>query len=187
MKYWHGNTLTTEPATEPITKAETKLWLKIDDDITDDDIIDSLIESARKLAEDYCNRAFIDQSWTLSLDCMPEEIYLPKGYLDSVTSVNVYSDAGVASLQDSTYYQVVTGENGMLFLESGYSWDTTTRPEDQMRIIYKVGYGDATTDIPEGLKTAIKQLVAYLYENRETTELPGLIKSLLNPYKIYNI
>lgn len=184
---WGKLELTTEPATEPVTLAEMKLWLKIDSDTTDDDLITSLIETARKKAEQYCNRAFIDQTWTMSLDSQPFEIYLPKGYLDSVTSVTVYADDGTTTAQSSDDYQVVTGEGGMLFLESGNTWTTTTRPRDLMRVVFKVGYGASADDVPEGIRTGIKQLVAQMYEDRENTELSELTKSVLSPYKIFMI
>ena len=188
MEYWHSLTLTTEPTVEPVTKAEAKLYLKQPDSITADDLlIESLIKSARKLAEDYCNRAFIDQTWTLVLNCTPDTITIPKGYLDSITSINVYSDDGTATLQASTMYQVETGEGATVFLESGNTWTSTTRPYGQMRIAFKAGYGGATTDIPEGLKTGIKQLILQMYEDRGNTELTPLTRSVLNPYKLYNI
>ena len=188
MEYWHSLTLTTEPTVEPVTKAEAKLYIKQPDSITaDDDLIDSLIETARKLAEDYCNRAFIDQTWTLSLNATPDIIPIPKGYLDSITSINVYADDGTATLQDSDDYQVVTGEGATVFLESSNSWTSTTRPVDQMRIVFKAGYGAAATSVPEGIKTGIKQLILQMYEDRGNTELTSLTRSVLQPYKLYNI
>jgi len=187
MKYWHKLELTTNPLIEPVTLAEMKLYMKRDEDTTDDTLIESIIESARKKAEDYCNRAFIDQSWTLSLNHSPGIINIPKGYLDSITSINIVSDLGVSTLQASTIYQTETGENGLIMLESGNSWTSSTRPRGEMVIIFKAGYGALVTDIPEGLKTGIKQIAAYLYENRESTEVPKLIMGVLNPYKVFNI
>lgn len=188
MRYWHSLTLTTEPAIEPVTLAEMRLWQKVDDGVTeDDDILESLIKTARKKAEDYCNRAFIDQTWTLSLNAMPSIIYLPKGFLDSATSINVVADDGTSTLQAASIYQVETGENGTVFLESGSTWTTSTRPIGSLVVVYVAGYGGAATNIPEGIKTGIKQLAAQMYEDREDTELTSLIKSVLNPYKVFNI
>ncbi len=188
MEYWNKLELTTEPATEPVTLDELRLWLKIDDGVTtDNDLLESLIKTARKKAEDYCNRAFINQTWTLSLNASPEIINIPKGYLDSITSINIVSDLGVSTLQDSTMYQVETGESGIVFLETGNTWTTSTRPVGEMIVVFKAGYGALVTDVPEGLKTGIKQIASYLYENREAMDVPDLIMGVLNPYKVFNI
>ena len=185
MECFNSLNLTTEPIEEPITTAEAKLWMK--QDFTDDDtLIASLIKSARKMAEQYCNRAFVDQSWTLSLNCMPGIIPLPKGYIDSVTSVKVIADDGTSTTEAATKYQVKTGDEGKLVLESGQTWTTSDGKIGVMEIEYVVGYGDSD-DVPDGIKTAIKQLTAYIYENREMQDLPRFAKTLLEPYRIYNI
>ena len=188
MENWLSLTLTTEPALEPVTQAEAKLYIKQPVSITTDDLlIDSLIKTARKLAEDYCNRAFIDQTWTMVLNDTPNIIEIPKGYLDSITSINIIDEDGVATLQAATMYQVEDGEAAIVFLETGESWTSTTRLLGQMRVVFKSGYGSLVTDIPEGIKTGIKQLILQLYEDRGNTELTSLTRSVLQPYKLYNI
>ena len=185
---WLSLNRTTDALTEPVTLSEVKLWLKIaTTETTDDDLITSLIKTARIKCEQYTNRSFIDQSWTLRLDCSPDSICLPKPPLDSVTSINILADDGTTTLQDSDDYQVIPDEGSVVFLETGNSWTTSTRPFGQMVIVYKSGYGDAAANVPDTIKTVIKQLTAYFYENREETEIPGFIESALNNYKVYNV
>lgn len=52
---------------EPVTVAEAKLHLRIDN-ADDDDLISVLITSARKWAEDYCDRTFVESKYTMELD-----------------------------------------------------------------------------------------------------------------------
>ena len=64
--------ITTEPATEPLTLTEAKEHLRVDG--TDEDtLITSIITVARKLCENYTNRAFITQTWTQTEDFISDE------------------------------------------------------------------------------------------------------------------
>jgi len=52
---------------EPVSLAEAKLHLRIDN-TDDDDLISALITTARKWAEDYCDRTFVQSKYTMLLD-----------------------------------------------------------------------------------------------------------------------
>jgi hypothetical protein len=56
-----------EVGVEPVTLAEAKLHLRIDSS-DDDDLISALITTARKWAEDYCDRTFVESRYTMMLD-----------------------------------------------------------------------------------------------------------------------
>jgi len=56
-----------EEGAEPVTLADAKLHLRIDSS-DDDDLISALITTARRWAEDYCDRTFVVSQYTLSLD-----------------------------------------------------------------------------------------------------------------------
>ena len=60
-------TLVSAPATEPVSLAEVKSYLRIDG-TADDAVLTILIASARRSAEEYTKRAFITQTWQLTLD-----------------------------------------------------------------------------------------------------------------------
>ena len=56
---------------------------------------------------------------------------------------------------------------------------------------YTVGYGTASTDVPEGIRQAVLITIGNFYENRQSvitgrtaTELPLSSQYLLNQYKI---
>jgi uncharacterized phiE125 gp8 family phage protein len=180
--------LITGPATEPVTRANIAAndYLK-DLDFSNEkevDLFDNyLIPSARMLTEKYMNRAIISQTWELRFDLQPDYIYFPKGNLTSVSTVKTISETGIETTETSSHYTVVTGENGLLFLNPGYSWTSTTRPRSMFHVRFVCGWADAD-NVPEIIKNAIMQTLVHLYENRESTVIPGIAKILMDGYKI---
>ena len=85
-------------------------------------------------------------------------------------------------------YRVDTSENsyGRVSLKIGSNWPTH-RNFASFIVEFKVGYGDEAADVPDGLKQAILQLIASLYENREVSDISGEVKFLLWPFKILRI
>lgn len=85
-------------------------------------------------------------------------------------------------------YSVEYGINvpGRVQLRSGYSWPTH-RNFSSFWVEFIAGYGDAATDVPEGLKQGILQLLSHLYENRGAEEIPKGLKALFWPYKIMRL
>jgi uncharacterized phiE125 gp8 family phage protein len=81
----------------------------------------------------------------------------------------------------------------------GAVWPVPTRLTNGIGIEYVAGYGSDGTDVPEAIRTAIRQLVAHWYEHRgeaataATTRgtvitpavpVPLVIQALLDPYRI---
>ena len=60
---------TADAAVEPVTLADMKAYLRIPaSDTTQDTYITALIKAARKWAEEYTRRAFVEQTWVLWFD-----------------------------------------------------------------------------------------------------------------------
>ena len=51
-------------------------------------------------------------------------------------------------------------------LKSGATWPVALRANNAIEISYTSGYGDAAADVPAPVKRAVKQMAAYLYQNR---------------------
>jgi uncharacterized phiE125 gp8 family phage protein len=57
-------------------------------------------------------------------------------------------------------------------------------------VTYVAGYGDASTDIPEGIRQAVRMMVAHFYENREAVteaklmDVPVGVRHLLMKYRV---
>jgi len=151
---------------------------------SDDDYITKLITVSRETIERISGRAFVTQTWELALDEFPiaAKIRLPLAPLQSVTSVKYYDTDETEATFSSDYYHVDTyDEPGNVFLSYGSTWPSTTlRTVNGVIIRYVCGQGDAASDVTERYKTAIMQLIAELYENREITVVGTIIKKLQN-------
>jgi uncharacterized phiE125 gp8 family phage protein len=179
-----GLKLVTPPAAEPLTLAEAKAHLRVDS-ASEDDLITGLIKAAREWCEEYQNRAYITQTWDLCLDAFPESpSYLPKPPLQSIASFKYYDKEGTEHVFDAADYVVDTaGFKGRISLAYGKSWPSVTlQPMNGVVIQFVAGYGDAVTDVPERIRSAIKLLIGHLYENREATSIKALSEV---PFAIY--
>ena len=89
MKYQ----ITSQPAVEPISLTEAKDHLRIDG--TDEDTyLATIITAARKYCEQYCNRAFITQTWKQYPDDFSDGMKLSINPVQSVTSITYYDEDG---------------------------------------------------------------------------------------------
>jgi len=168
--------LITPPTTEPVSVETAKLFLRVDD-TSDDALITSLIKAAREKGEELSRRAFITQTWEVTMDEWPHEleIELLRPPLQSVTSVKYIDIDDVEHTVDfSTYYAVTKSEPGELVFKTLQS--SSLRREGAVTVRFVAGYGSAASDVPERIKSAIMSLVAHWYENRESQNVPHDIR-----------
>jgi Phage gp6-like head-tail connector protein len=88
-----------EQGTEPVTLAEAKLHLRIDN-TDDDDLISALITTARKWAEDYCDRTFVESTYTMMLDSFYGAIGSPVQFGLKADGNNIEGRQGVVPQLD---------------------------------------------------------------------------------------
>lgn len=163
----------------------------------DDTYVTNLITVARQAIEKITGRAFITQTWELALDKFPmcDYIVLPYAPLQSVTSVTYYdTDETSATFSSDDYIADTYSEPGRVYLGYGKTWPSITlQPVNGVVVRYVCGDGDAASDVDEIYKTAIKILVAELYENREVTaptymhELPFGAQQLIGFDRIISV
>jgi len=201
--------LVTPPAAEPITLSEAKAHARIDAS-ADDALLTPLITAARQWAEKYTNRAFITQTFRLSVDQFSAAAHLecdgpcagpiagakaraflrlPRPPLQSIASVQYFDDNDDAVTWPADNYFVDTsGEPGRLALRSGCVWPDAARLANGLVITYAAGYGASAAAVPDAIKVAIRQLVAHWYEHRGDTEqtpgVPQAVLALLEPYRV---
>jgi hypothetical protein len=130
---------------EPVSLTEMKLWMKVDF-TSDDSIISSLITTARRVLEKYMGITMGQRTYTMQMEVCDDWVDVPYGPLDSVTSITRID--GVGATEAITDYEV--RNRRILLNQTGI-----------MEIVY-----DASFTVPEDLKTDIKKLVAYYYQNR---------------------
>ncbi len=189
-----GLTLDTAPASEPVTTAEAKTHARVLGS-DEDTLIGTYITAARKLIEDWSGRAFINQTWDLTLDIFPgvDYIEMPKAPLSSVSSITYTDTAGDSQTLASSEYNVDTNrEPGIIRLADGSSWPATDEIPNAVTIQFVAGYGATSASVDERYILAIKMLVAHWYSNREPvvkgtilTPVPLSIKSLIDSDRIF--
>jgi hypothetical protein len=205
------NKLMTPPAVEPVSVAEAKQHARIE--YPDDDaLVAGLITAARQVCELELARAFVSQTWETYLHGWPSAWgssgtpyhggYIPQtlGYpysplamiqidnpnLISVASIHYVDTNGAVQSLDPSAYQVDPGAPGRIYPGYGQAWPAVRSFPGAITVNYLAGYGPAATDVPECIRTAIKMMVAELYENRELTAAQAynqnpIFKCLLAP------
>jgi hypothetical protein len=203
-------TLVTGPAAEPVILDEAKAWLRIDG--TDSDAqLAALITASYQLCEQWLRRSLISQTWKLTLDLaecpggepwwdgaqdgaisslyggLPQTVELPKGPVQSITSVTTYDLDDTSSTFASTNYRVDSaGER--LVLNYGALWPSNLRAKAAAEITYVTGYGATSTSVPQPIKTGILIQTATLYEQRGMCGDPDGVapgaRQLWNPYRV---
>lgn len=213
--------LVTGPAAELATTAVAKSWLRVDDS-TDDTLIDGLVVAARELAEAYTGRKFITQTWRLWLDYFPGslgetlwfngyregaiaevdgpvkyEIDLKLAPVSSITSVKYFDTSSSEATFSSSNYFLASDANspGRLALNKNVTWPSTElRPAKAVQVDFVVGHGAASTAVPTSIITAVKMMLAHMYEHRgddlasspsiTSEKIPVTALRLLEPYRI---
>jgi uncharacterized phiE125 gp8 family phage protein len=186
---YRGHVIVTPPASEPVTLQSVKDALIVTGS-TDDAILTEYIAVAREYIEETTGLAMITQVWRLSLDAWPNgreewwdgwrqgsrsELYggaaaleLPRYPLLSITTVTVYDEDGddtavtVADTFDVDIYQ----RPGRMVLKRGAVWPVALRAANAIQIVYSAGFGASGTLVPAPLRSAVRQMAAYLYTHR---------------------
>jgi len=173
----------------PVTTSEAKDWLRLD--IADDDtMIGGLLLAATHYAETFTGRTLVTATKYHYLTGWEYPIELPEFPLVSVTSIKYIDPDGVEQTLAAALYDVDTViEPGCVRLGYGDSWPALRGDENGITITYVAGYG-AAADVPDGLKVAIKMMVANWYENREAVSegqklspVPMAVEMLLWQYR----
>jgi uncharacterized phiE125 gp8 family phage protein len=140
---------------------------------TDDAYLQLLITTAREYCEDFQRRAYITQTWRMTLDWFPHgEIEIPKGMLQTIDEVAYLdSDGSETVLVEDTDYIVTTdGILGKIAPLYSQIWPTAVLyPLNPVSITYTCGYGDTAVYVPGKVRQAMYMLISHWYENRIAT------------------
>ncbi len=189
------------PTAQVVTTDELKSHLRIDTN-DENDLLATYISAATIMAENYCNRHFLNHRYKLYFyNDLPSKfsLYYPDVTIDiSSTTANerdglFYRFKGTS---DTTGY-VSTGD----FYVNRFSnpcyvgiIDFTYEP-DQLTLVdpanymfrFHTGMGTAASDVPDAIKQAIKLIAGDMYFFREDRkrQFPMASEILLQPYKCY--
>ena len=146
------------PTVEPLTAAEAKARLNINDDVSDE-VMNAYITAARQRidgADGWLGRALNTQTWEGRADTFPTcdggRIYIPLPPLQTVTVAYLDANGDPQALVEGTDYQVVQAQRP--YIVPLTAWPTVTGI-DGVTIEFVVGYGDAGSDVPEPIRTAV--------------------------------
>jgi uncharacterized phiE125 gp8 family phage protein len=146
------------------------------------------INAAVRRAINYCERSFLDETWTLTLDTFPGVIYLPMGEVSSVTSVKYWDSDSQNTLVEGTDYRV---QHNRVYPIDSWPTDLDSDRLGAVEVIYVAGEGSSlTASKHDDFVTAVLLDVGDYYENRQTHSAEELYRNpayqmLLDPYKIY--
>jgi uncharacterized phiE125 gp8 family phage protein len=142
---------------------------------TGDPLLFDLIQTVRHDLDGNKGRlgeALITQTWELALDGFPtcDQIVLPLPPLREVVSVT-YDDAnGDEQTMSADDYIVDTrSRRGRIVLKPGASWPAAGVSINSVRVQFVAGYGEAC-DLPAYYRTAMRLMLAYLWEHRGDDE-----------------
>lgn len=183
-----GLQLAVAPAAEILSTADAKEFLRIDT-AAEDELIAAFILTARLWVEKYLGKALVTQEWKATYESFHvsenDTVQLPMGSLQSVESVKYYDSDDVLQTVSTSDYYVDTLKARVRFTTLP---DLQDRP-NALEINYTAGYGDAATDVPEPIITAVRYLVTQFFENRipvvvgtSTAPMPMTAEYLLLPY-----
>ena len=182
----------TTAAVNPLfTTAQAKAHLKVD--VSDDDtIIDNLVLAATQSCEIFTNQYFIDTVVTQYSDTWSDIYQLYKSPVDSITHIKYYdSDDSLQTLSSSNYILDGASKPARIGIAVDGELPNLSDRINAVEVKYTVGYGTASTDVPEGIRQAVLLTIGNFYQNRESvitgrtaTELPLSSQYLLEQYKI---
>lgn len=188
------SSIVTQPTVEPITLAEAKEQVRVSSTSLDA-YITSLIVAARNTAEQFLGRSLVTQTRKIEIPGFCESVYLPMGYVQSISSVKYLDENGAEQTLASTEYNLINGTEGASYMQRAYNvtWPTVRYQANAVRITYVAGYPSAGSPanlregIPMAIKLAIRQLVQVYYddlkaEDREAAQAAAL--QLLWPYRL---
>jgi uncharacterized phiE125 gp8 family phage protein len=175
--------VSTKASHYPITLEEAKEHLRVTD-TNSDSYIQGLIAMVAEQVEAQTGRTLITTQYTWKLDGFPCEymMYVPKPPLQSISSITYIDTDGSTDTWGSTYYSVDnTSIPARLYPAYQETWPITLNVPNAVTITYVAG-SSYLGGVPEGLKHAMKFLIAHYWSNRqESVTAAALVTSVNTP------
>ena len=153
------------PTAEPITSAELQCHLRTED--FDDSYLEGLIKSARRVAEDEFELAFMTQSWRLVLDdWWVRAVELPRPPIQVVDKVE-YLDETVSWVELAASQYLFDPDTRLI----QFAPDALPLPTladgllGRVRVDFTSGF--KVGEVPDSAKHGLLMLCGHFYENRE--------------------
>lgn len=189
--HWSIVPVTTGGTTgEPVWLDEVRTALRLADSVGEDAYLQTLIRAARTTLEAQYRQVFLKRQFDLYRDAAPcGPLTMPFAPLASVEAISGYDADNVeTSVSSSEWYVDHASIPGRLLLNSGVSWPASLRAINGIRVRMTLGYSTSPEGVPDPIREAILQLVAFLYEHRGEAagafELPPQVAELMAMYDV---
>lgn len=193
---------------EPLSIAEMEQWVRKTMDPDETKLMQELITSCRDLFERTTGRTLILKTHTIIFDSIPGgqlpwwqgvltgartaemgrsiDLELPPAV--SIESISTFDVNNTEFVWDAANYYLDNSDPEQIpriCLNIGATWPTNLRPRDALKVIVTAGYGDVFP-LPTAMKTALKQMVAYYYNNRGDSQ-ESAAKQYAAPYVLVDV
>jgi len=177
------------PAALAVSMEAARLAARVDLEEDGTSALDSQIEQAVRTitekAEHETGRAFISQTWRMTLDHFPGAIRLPNAPLASIEHVKFYDAAGARqTLAPQDYEADAENEPGYAVPAPGRAWPTTGGRINAVEVQYICGYGPDHTSVPDAIKGYILAHVQQQFSPVPNAK-PENFERLLDRYRVY--
>jgi hypothetical protein len=155
-----------------VSLADAKMYLRLDLDYTiEDGLITSLIKSAVNQAEQFTLQVL----WQRQLSLITPVSGAVKIYEYPLISVETVVDPDMVALT----FETIETQGFTEVISSTAGFNTVT---------FVAGYGwnyEGGSEVPDDIETAIKEMIAFYYENRDNpvVGMPTIATLLLSPYR----
>src|SRR6185437_2527913 len=94
-----------------------------------------------------------------------------------------------AAVLDASLFQVDIASSPARVTLKSPAVIANTRKLNAVAIAFTAGYGDAASDVPQAIRTAILEMIAELYTNRGYLESdpPAIAQAMLAPYRVLKL
>ena len=175
------------PAVEPVTLAEAKAYLRLESE-HEDALVESLVAAARRTLELATRRAFLAQSWRVTVEGRPgsRAVALPLAPVLEIVAVRVVSASGSPETLAVELYRLDDAADPPRLLVVADAPSPADGP-GSIEIDARYGFGSEAADVPETIRLAILRLVARWFERRGDAGdgsggLPADVQALIAPF-----
>lgn len=162
--------LVTPPA-DLLTVDDVKRQLEVEDNDSDALIL-GLIQAATAWLDGHTGilgRCLLTQAWKLRFDyAFPAwRVPIPLAPLIAVSAITYVNSDGSNATVPAGDYVVLDGPAGAVVPAYGKAWPAPRTQPRAVEIDFTAGYGATAASVPAPILTAIRMMVAHLYQNRE--------------------
>jgi len=176
--------LITPPATLAVSLEAARVSARLDGEEADIELR-QVIDQHTGEAEHLTGRAFVEQTWRLTLDRFAGAILLEHPPIMSVVHIKFYDTAGEQqTLDPQDYILDAESEPGYVVLAPGRAWPATQARVNAVEVEYTCGYGADDAAVPAAIKGYILGKVSEHFAPAGTPK-SEFLHCLLDRAKVY--